>query len=244
MYSFFKKLPFYHSAANLYKKRKREDDRNILNLPEQTWSKSSENWRFQNKAKKHLPFFRQPIVFYNIFERFNLFEFYCTDKKVLHVGCTDYPVFTPENNLHILLNKFTTSIHGLDVDKEGFQILQQHVDQPYYTNVSELTESYDICLIPEVIEHVDNLKGFLSDIEKVEAKTFIITGPNAFARRHIKRNYFSSGKLSIEINHADHNCWFSPYTLKNVIEKYSSLKVDKIYLMNHQTMICCICSKK
>ena len=43
----------------------------------------------------------------------------------------------------------------------------------------------------------------------------------------------------VEIVHPDHNCWYSPYTLKNQIEKYSNLKVTKVVLMEDDKMICC-----
>jgi hypothetical protein len=215
----------------------------ILNVSEQTWNIKTENICFKNKAKKHPVFFRQPLVFYKIFERLNLFEFYCKNKKILHVGCTDYPIFDPKDNLHITLNKLTSDIHGLDLDTEGIRVLKQYVDKPYFSFFVEVTESYDVCLIPEVIEHVDNFSLFLKDIEKVDAKLFIITAPNAFAKRHIKRNFLKHNQLSIEINHPDHNCWFSPFTLKNVIEKYSRLRVQKIFLTNKQRMVCCICTK-
>ena len=247
MRNFIEKIPFCDQLLKKIERRrkqhKNEVDLKTLSLQDEAWKLEKKTCLFKKKANVHSDFFRQPLVFYNIFERFNLFDYYCRDKKVLHVGCTDYPVFNPESNLHILLSKLAKEIHGLDVDKEGIQKLKQYVDQPYYSFVSELEGEYDVCLIPEVIEHVNDLSLFLQDISKINANVFIITGPNAFSKAHIDRNYLKSGELSLEINHADHNCWFSPYTLKNSIEKYSSLKVQKTYLMNNQTMVCCICVK-
>ena len=35
--------------------------------------------------------------------RLPLFEKFLKDKKVLHVGCADWPIFKPDKNLHIEL---------------------------------------------------------------------------------------------------------------------------------------------
>ena len=248
MRNFIKKISFCGQLTPKIGKRRKQHKNDVdlktLSLQDEAWKLDKSTRLFEKKARAHSEFFKQPLVFYNIFERFNVFDYYCRDKKVLHIGCTDYPVFNSESNLHILLSKLAKEIHGLDVDKEGIQILKKYVDQPYYSSVDELESQYDVCLIPEVIEHVNDLGLFLRDISKIEAEVFIITGPNAFSKAHIDRNYLKSGKLSLEINHADHNCWFSPYTLKNSIEKYSLLKVEKTYLMNNQTMVCCICVKR
>ena len=56
--------------------------------------------------------------------RFEFFVNHCRDKDVIHFGCTDWPVFNPNNNLHIDLEKYTNSLHGFDVDKEGIEILK------------------------------------------------------------------------------------------------------------------------
>jgi hypothetical protein len=204
---------------------------------------AEEGYMAKNKAKKHKNFYVQKILFSDISCRMNLFEYYCKNKKVLHIGCTDYPIFNPENNLHINISKLTYEIHGFDLDIEGLKVLKQYVDQPYFSSLADVTDSYDICLIPEVIEHVNNISLFLKDIEKIDAKLFIIAAPNAFGNFYRNLNYFRTGKLSVEIEHPDHNCYFSPYTLKNAIQKYSCLKVQNILLTDNQKSVTCVCKK-
>ena len=77
----------------------------------------------------------------------------------------------------------------------------------------------------------------------VNAEVFYITAPNCFAKKHIERNFYGNNEF-IEVVHPDHNCWYSPFTLKNQIEKYSNLKVDKVFLLDGDTMVCCQASKK
>ncbi|MES2804262.1 MAG: hypothetical protein V4652_01740 [Bacteroidota bacterium] len=186
----------------------------------------------------------QKIAVTRIEDRNIYFENYCKNKKVLHFGCTDWPIFNPENNLHIRLSKSTKELHGYDIDKEGIENLKKYVNQEFFSDFSEIKdEEYDVCLVPETIEHVDNVKIFLNNLSNVNAKIFLITAPNCFANDHMIRNINRSNEF-VEIVHPDHNCWYSPYTLKNQIEKYSKLKVDKVVLMENEKMICCEASIK
>lgn len=181
----------------------------------------------------------QKIPIKNIEERLSFLIDYCHNKDVLHIGCTDWPIFNPANNLHIELAKHTKILHGFDVDVEGIELLKNYVNQSYFSDFDDLyDQNYDVCLVPETIEHVDNVKDFLVNISKIKASKFIFTTPNCFAPGIHKRNY--RGKdFFIELVHPDHNCWFSPYTLKNQIEKYSSLKVLNIFLIENGKTICC-----
>ncbi|AMA49818.1 MULTISPECIES: methyltransferase domain-containing protein [Flavobacterium] len=176
--------------------------------------------------------------------RFEFFKQICAGKDIIHFGCNDWPIFKPEYNLHIFLSKVTRSIHGFDVDVEGLEHLKAHVNQPYFSNFNDLKENrYDICIVPETIEHVDNVRTFLEGIESINAQTFYITAPNCFSKRHINRNHYEDDSF-IEIVHPDHNYWFSPFTLKNVIHKYTSLQVEEVILLERDTMVCCKAIKK
>ncbi len=189
-------------------------------------------------------FWVQNIKTNKVLDRVVFFEQICEDKKVLHLGCNDWPIFDPAYNLHIKLAKKAKSIHGFDVDLEGIEYLKKYVNQPFFSNFDQLKENqYDICLVPETIEHVDNVRTFLEGLSTVNAGVFYITAPNCFSKKHIERNFQSETEF-IEIVHPDHNCWYSPFTLKNQIEKYSSLEVVNVYLTNEDTMICCQAIKK
>ena len=189
-------------------------------------------------------FWVQKIDTITINKRLQFFENYCQGKKVLHFGCTDWPIFKPETNLHIQLSKVTKELHGFDIDKEGIDNLKKYVNQKYFSNFSDIKEEkYDICIVPETIEHVDNVRFFLEGISTIEADTFLITAPNCFSEIHLKRNFQDKNQF-IEVVHPDHNCWYSPFTLKNQIEKYSTLKVINTYLLEQDMMICCEAVKK
>lgn len=199
------------------------------------------------KVKKRLQFenfWTQEVRLKEFRKRIDYLFPLCKNKSVLHFGCTDFPVFRPNNNLHIQLSSLTKELTGFDIDLDGIELLRQYVDQDYYSNYSALgNRKYDICLIPETIEHVDNIREFLENIGKINAELFVITGPNCFCEEHIERNYYENGVFT-EIIHPDHNCWFSPYTLRNAIEKYSGLKVVNIFLLENNTIVCCEAVKR
>lgn len=201
-------------------------------------------WK-RNQIYKPDDFWLQKVSYKIENDRVKFFKSLCENKKVIHFGCTDWPVFNPENNLHIKLNQYAKVLHGFDIDLKGIEILKNYVDQKYYSDFNYLKdEEYDICLIPETIEHVENIATFLRDVSaKVNAKAFYITGPNCFATAHITRNIVTKDTFT-EIVHPDHNCWFSPFTLKNSINKYSSLEVNQVYLLENETMVCCEAFKK
>ena len=189
-------------------------------------------------------FWVQKMPYKNIEVRLDFFISECKNKDVLHFGCTDWPVFNSNNNLHIQLSEHTKSIDGFDIDEEGIENLRKFVNQDYFSKYNDIPDKkYDVCLVPETIEHVDNVEIFLKNVSRVNASKFFITGPNCFSKERLN-NFIIEKDHFIEIVHPDHNCWYSPYTLKNQIEKYSSLKVTNIYLLENGGMICCEAVKK
>lgn len=158
-------------------------------------------------------------------DRYAFLVEYLKGKRVLHIGCTDHPRFNPEKNLHISLSKGElAALHGLDVDAEGIETLRQYVDGPYFTSYDQVTESYDVVLAPEVMEHVLDAGSFLKQLMSIDTNEIIITVPNAidwiqqnmsqFGRRQIEGK-----RCFIETVHADHCYYFSPMTLATIVQK-------------------------
>lgn len=197
----------------------------------------------KKKYQNYNAYWLQRVELTSVPERLEYFKKICTNKKVLHFGCTDWPIFDPGRNLHIKLEKCAHVLHGFDIDLEGIEKLRPYVDQDYFSEFDQIPDlQYDVCLVPETIEHVDNVKLFLQKLALVNADTFVITAPNCFSREHISRNFYGKNEF-IEVVHPDHNCWYSPYTLKNQIEKYSGLKVTEVILLEKETMVCCIAKR-
>ena len=190
------------------------------------------------------PFWLQQVQLTDLDDRISYFRSKIAQKNVLHFGCTDWPVFDEKNNLHITLYPHCKSLSGFDIDVEGIENLKKYVPGNYYKNFDEVgNQQFDVCLVPETIEHVANFEAFLSGVGNIQAKEFIITAPNCFSPENISRNNYADGIFTENV-HPDHNCWFSPYTLKNVIQKYSGLTVVNVLTLEKQRMVCCECTRK
>lgn len=164
-------------------------------------------------------------------------------KRTLHVGCADYPfAFNPATNLHVQLYNYTQTLDGLDQNPQEFAKIAMHVPGMYFTNFDDIIGfKYDVCLVPETIEHVDNIQMFLSDLNKrVDANTFIITAPNCFATSAPQYN----GETWLEMIHPDHKVWFSPYTLAHCIRTYvPEWNIREVWMIENDSMIAVVCDR-
>lgn len=188
-------------------------------------------------------FFTQIIPLKNHFSRLEYFKNVCNDKTVLHVGCTDYPIFDKETNLHLKLAPFCRSLAGFDIDIKGIQVLFEHCPGDYYWDVSQIKNTYDLVIVPEVIEHVVNVEKFLSDLNKISFKEIVVSAPNAFMITTWNGSRYNPDGTFTEIVHPDHKCWFSPYTLKNTVEGIG-WKINEIGTLENTTMVFVRASKE
>lgn len=179
----------------------------------------------------------------DVSRRPGFFGQYMKDKKVLHVGCSDAPFpLNPETNLHVKLAQYTSSLDGFDLSIDQFESLKSLVGGRYFSNFDQLENlKWDVCLVPETIEHVDNIELFLKNLDlKVDADTFVITAPNCFAAKaptYVGETYF-------EQVHPDHKVWFSPYTLAHCIRTFCpNWNLRKIWLIENDTMVVVVCER-
>jgi len=158
---------------------------------------------------------------YQEISRLDFLKSLVKDLKVLHVGFVDYPITKPKKNLHLRIASECSRIDGIDpnASEEVKQILAVPNGDIYDAWV-DVPNDYDIIIVPEVIEHVDNVALFLQQLDKVRGK-LIITAPCAYK---LSNNFKEEQGVYIETVHPDHNCWYTPYTLKNVINKYSKTR--------------------
>jgi hypothetical protein len=144
-----------------------------------------------------------------------------TDLKVLHVGFVDYPITKPKKNLHLRIASVCKRIDGIDPNAtDEIKLVLSVPNGNIYDSWNDVPNDYDVIIVPEVIEHVDNVALFLQQLDQVKGK-LIITAPCAYK---LNNNFREENGVYIETVHPDHNCWYSPYTLKNVINKYSKTR--------------------
>src|SRR5260370_37073746 len=108
-------------------------------------------------------FFDQTIEMHHRGDRVPYFQELCRDKRVLHVGCTDSPIFDAATNLHLQLAPVCKELHGMDVDENGLSELNDYFKGEYFTHMATAVahskqKSNEVVLAPETIEHHPNIQ--------------------------------------------------------------------------------------
>ncbi len=175
-----------------------------------------------------------------IVQRVEFIKQKCAGKKVLHLGCTNYPYTNEslENNvlLHLELEKVAAKLYGFDFDQAGIDILSEagvknlwRADLEKLEDVS-LDETFDIIIAGEIIEHLSNPGLFLKGIRRFMNRetNLIITTINAYCGMRFFQ-YAARGKGgSQEPVHPDHISYYSFSTL-NLVIKRENLRVENFY---------------
>jgi len=180
---------------------------------------------------------------YSDLNRFDIFSKYCKNARVLHVGCTQYPITDINNSLHIELASVCKLIDGFDVDHSGYKVLAPYVHNGrFLEDLTEATE-YDLVIIPEVLEHVGNVQDFFALMSNIKSKRYIVTVPDIYQcmDRHFRATKNGEFSNVSEGVHPDHNYWFSPYTLRNTINKYTDWSLDGLFWINKISLMA-VCS--
>jgi len=185
-------------------------------------------------------FFHQKLTVRYAAARRPLFVDRLRGKRVLHVGCVDHPIFRPETNLHVYLDKFAGELHGCDTAVDGIPALQRFVRGPIFRGLDEVVargERYDAVLVPEVLEHAPDANAFLGQLFRVAANEFIVTAPNfkpQFAQSAYNNDVFE------ELVHPDHKCYFSPYTLLASVAPFVARDRDglELFLLEKHHSVC------
>lgn len=190
--------------------------------------------------RMHEPYFVQKVTVGRALmgrPRVDVLREMCAGKRVLHVGCVDWPITDPQTSLHLQLQPVCARLDGFDVHPEAFEALRPHVTGQLFSDWSAVTGEYDLVLVPEVLEHVADVAGFLGQLDAVRAPAIVLTVPDAYQcmRRHF--DYLSGSETFVEIVHPDHNCWYTPGTLASVLRKYTPWRLDGMWFFNHISLL-------
>jgi len=161
----------------------------------------------------------------------------CAGKRVLHLGCTDWPLTADRLKegrlLHQKLVSTCNLVIGVDPDEEGIACLRQFMPTHtfYVTRVEEMhavreiaDTEWDIILAADVVEHISNLGAALDSISSLMKSTtkLLITTPSAFSLKRFLAWTFAGN----EHVHPDHCYYFSPSTMKQSLDR-SGLKLEQ-----------------
>ncbi|MEO1351140.1 MAG: class I SAM-dependent methyltransferase [Cyanobacteria bacterium J06635_15] len=157
----------------------------------------------------------------------------CRNQSVLHVGCTDYPFFQEafENGylLHEKVTQVAQKVVGVDIAQDDITAMQAHgydvrlIDAQAMSN-SLKEEAFDVILLADVIEHIDNPGEVIRESIKVlgDKGIIIITVPNALGIVRFLKSFFRYEQV-----HPDHLAYYSSGTLETLASKFG-LKVKEL----------------
>ena len=188
----------------------------------------------------HAPYFVQRLnVSSEIIglDRLQFFSSLCKNQRVLHIGCADWPITEPKNSLHLALQPYCLSLDGLDIHEEALTLLSEHVSGKLFSRYEDINDEYDLILAPEVMEHVPDVRGFLTQLDNLNAPSIVLTVSDAYQCFNNHFEYSESTSCFTEIIHPDHNCWYTPYTLSNVIKKYTKWEIEGMWFFNRNSLL-------
>ena len=178
---------------------------------------------------------------FELVDRVEFIKKMCAGKKVLHLGCTNYP-FT-ENSikyemlLHTELKKVTKVLYGFDFDRAGLDILAKSGEENLYfadlekLDEVDLDETFDVIIAGEMIEHLSNPGLFLRGIKRFmnENTDLVITNINAYSGMRFLI-YGLRGRGGVrEPVHPDHVAYYSYKTLSMVIDREKIVIKDFLF---------------
>jgi len=144
-------------------------------------------------------------------------------KRVLHVGCADWPITAERSDdlLHARLTEASPDVVGIDISERGLEELRRRgFENVMHGDAQRLDEHFpdqhfDLIVAGETLEHLPNPGLFLESARRVlrDDGTLLITVPNAF---YLLRLIVLFLRRS-EIVHRDHNYYFSIKTLNRLL---------------------------
>jgi len=162
----------------------------------------------------------------------------CRDKRVLHLGCANYP-YTEEaiKNGMLLqfdLEKICKEVYAIDFDQAGIDILTSHGSKNIFRADLEhleeldLDKTFDVIVAGEMIEHLNNPGLFLNGIKRfMHADTrLLITTINAYSGMRFLWYGLRGKGGKLEFVHPDHVAYYSYSTLRLLIERHD-LNIDE-----------------
>ena len=116
----------------------------------------------------------------------------CEGKKVLHLGCTNWPytdqALADGSLLHARIAESASQVFGLDSDSRGLEVLRaKGFGDLYLADLEQLdsvalNETFDVVIAGEMIEHLSNPGRFLQGVKRFldNGSKLIITTVNAY----------------------------------------------------------------
>lgn len=147
---------------------------------------------------------------------------YAAGKDVLDLGCVhhDPEAYQSEYWVHRALHRYARSVIGLDIVAPGIPYLQKLGYDVRYGDAQDfdLSETFDVIVAGDIIEHLDNVSGFLESCKRHlrPGGALLLSTPNPW---HWK--FIIQAVLKKEVpNNPEHTCWFCPRTMRQLLARH------------------------
>jgi len=181
------------------------------------------------RLKVDSAFWLQPVASNEpqIFNRVDFILAKCLNKNVLHIGFTDYP-FTEQkikdhSLLHLQLKQVAGGLAGMDVEETAInQYIALTGDKKVFSG--DIMAAYpeaaiefkpEIILLTEVLEHLPDPYSAIEMLHKSfpEGTSVLVTVPNYTALDNLAASLNNTESI-----HPHHHWYFSPYTLRQLLD--------------------------
>ena len=152
----------------------------------------------------------------------------CEDKIVLDVGCIGQDKdYNDQDWLHNKIRTVAKSTLGVDIIQESIDKLNQMgLNIVHFDQLASLDIKFDVIVMADVIEHVDNPVSFLRDYGKylTDNGIIVVTTPNS--NRAI--NFLSILRWNGYRLNFEHTMWLCPLTFAEIVRR-TDLNIKAFY---------------
>jgi 2-polyprenyl-3-methyl-5-hydroxy-6-metoxy-1,4-benzoquinol methylase len=142
---------------------------------------------------------------------------------VLDLGCASR--YGRSDWLHGLLAQDVTELVGIDINETTVEKLQTEGFDVRLADARnfDLGRHFDVVFAGELIEHLDDVRGFLANVRRHlrSGGQLVLTTPNAFYVGNFVYRWGGHGQV-----HPEHTCWYCEDTLRHVLEINGFSKVE------------------
>lgn len=156
----------------------------------------------------------------------------CEGKRVLHLGCTNWP-YTEDSIadgslLHTAIRERCAELYGIDADERGIELMRQRGFGNLYLGDLETLDrcevdgTFDLIIAGETIEHLNNPGLFLHGVKRFlhGDSFFLITTINAYCAVRTLQYAFRGKGGANEPVHPDHVAYYSFSTLGLLLRRH------------------------
>lgn len=176
----------------------------------------------------------------NLIDRMNLITEKCSGKKIVHLGCTDHIQLISDKRekglwLHDKITSKAKECIGFDINSNAVKYVNDelNINNVFFDDIvsrkNEMicSKKWDMIIVGEILEHVNNPVDFLNKIKKMYSgviEKILITVPNA-----LKLENYIFAEQGYECINSDHRYWFTPYTISKVLYE-SQIEIEELYM--------------